>query len=176
MADGRTLKQRLRQGVGWRLRKAKRAYDARYRPLSARRAQYEQLLNGTFATGSKSSIVFVVDRVGIDSHAAADVLGLAVALGESGHGVQVISVGKPVPDTDVVIGATPQFDPSTSSPEALRVAWARTEISHWVDLRFLAAYDMVLAPSRLAVTSLAGRNVPVELFRPAVDTALFGAS
>ena len=110
----RKLKRRVREAAAWRARKAKRAYDARYRPPSTRRGMYVRLLKGECATGTKSSIVFVADNVGTDAHGVADVLGLALALAESGHGVRVNEVGKPIPDADVVVGATRLFDPSTS--------------------------------------------------------------
>ncbi|HJR90768.1 MAG TPA: glycosyltransferase [Aeromicrobium sp.] len=172
----RKLKRRVREAAAWRARKAKRAYDARYRPPSTRRGMYVRLLKGECATGTKSSIVFVADNVGTDAHGVADVLGLALALAESGHGVRVIEVGKPIPDADVVVGATRLFDPSTSPPEALRVGWVRNEIDRWVHLPFLAAYDVVLAPSPMALTSLSKRHARVELLRPAVDTELFGSA
>ena len=172
----RKLKQRARRALGWRVRKVKRSYDDRFRPLSARRTKYAQLLNGDFAAGSQASIVFAVDDLRIEAHAVSDVFGLAVALAERGHGVQVIKTGAPVPDADVLIGTSRGFDPSAGAPDALRVGWARTEIDRWVGLPFLSAYDVVLAPSPLALTRLRREFPRVELFRPAADTELFGAA
>lgn len=172
----RKLKQRVRKAIGWRVRKVKRSYNDRYRPFSARRAQYVQLLNGDFATGSHPSIVFAVDDVRVDAHPVSDVLGLALALAERGHGVQVIETGAPVPDADVLIGTSRRFDPSAGRPDALRVGWARTEIDRWVSLPFLSAYDVVLAPSPMALTRLRREFPRVELFLPAADTELFGVA
>jgi glycosyltransferase involved in cell wall biosynthesis len=172
----RRLAHRVRKAILWRVRKVKVSYNDRYRPLSPRRAQYAQLLNGDFAAGSRTSIVFAVDDVRVDAHAVSDVLGLALALAERGHGVQVIKTDAPVPDADVLIGTGWRFDPSAGPRDALRLGWARTEIDRWVRLPFLSAYDVVLAPSPMALTRLRREFPRVELFRPAADTDLFGVA
>ena len=165
----------IRHGIGWRVRALRRAFNDRYRPLSARRDAYVRLMRGEFAAGEKSSIVFAVDAIGVDTHAIADVLGLALALAERGHGVQVVRTDAEVPAAEVVVGTSRRFDPSAASPDALRVGWARTEIDRWAELPFLAAYDVVLAPSPMAVARLKRELTRVELFRPGVDAELFGA-
>ena len=172
----RKFEQRVRRpSVGVCARSSARTAIA-YRPLSARRSKYVQLVNGEFATGSKTSIVFAVDDFRVDAHSVSDVFGLALALAERGHGVQVIKTGAPVPDADVLVGTSRGFDPSAGAPDALRVAWARTEIDRWVALPFLSAYDVVLAPSPMALARLRREFPRVELFRPAADTELFGAA
>ena len=110
----------------------------------------------------------------MDTIVSADVLGLALALAEKGHGVRVIPVGSAVPAADVIVAATPQFDPSTGPDEALRIAWVRTDSERWPQLSFLSAYDVVLAGSSLAVRKLARHHTRTQLFRPAVDAELVG--
>lgn len=172
----RRVERRLRAAVGWRVRALKRRFDDRYRPLSERRDAYARLLAGEFAAGEKSSIVFAADGAGVDTHATADVLGLALALAEHGHGVRVVNFDAEIPQADVVVGTTRRFDPSAAAPDALRVGWARTEIDRWAELPFLTAYDVVLAPSPMAVARIQREFTRVELFRPGVDTELFGSS
>ena len=105
--------RRLRKAVGWRVRRVKTRYEDRVRPRSPRRAAYARLLDGGYADGASPTFVFAVDRVSVDTIVSADVLGLALALAEKGHGVQVTTAGSVVPPADVVVGATWRFDPSS---------------------------------------------------------------
>jgi len=166
--------RRLRKAVGWRVRRVKTRYEDRVRPRSPRRAAYARLLDGGYSDGASPTFVFAVDKVSVDTIASADVLGLALALAEKGHGVQVITAGAVVPPADVVVGATWRFDPSGGPDEALRIAWVRMDMDQWAKLSFLAAYDIVLAGSPLAVRQMAPSHPRTQLLRPAVDAGLFG--
>ena len=177
MADVmRPVVRRVRAAVGWRVRRVKTRYEDRVRPRSPRRDAYARLLDGAYAEGANPTFVFAVDKVSVDTIASADVLGLALALAEKGHGVQVITAGSAVPPADVVVGASARFDPFGGPDQALRIAWVRTDIDRWETLPFLSAYDIVLAGSPLAVRRMARSHSGTQLLRPAVDAELFGGT
>ena len=165
---------RVRKAVGWRVRRVKTRYEDRVRPRSPRRDAYARLLDGGYSDGASPTFVFAVDKVSVDTIVSADVLGLALALAEKGHGVQVITAGSVVPPADVIVAATWRFDPSSGPDDALRIAWVRTDMDRWAKLSFLAAYDIVLAGSPLAVRQMAASHPHTQLLRPAVDAELFG--
>lgn len=168
------LRQRLSRLINYR----------RLPPLEPLPESVRDLLDGSLATGSRDSVVFLVSdttilpvgrqlrrwrhrrRLSRRQQSAAIELraacGLAAALSERSHGVRIKAfdpVKSPLPlGTTAIVVLNPRYDPSAIPGTAPCLAWAVDDPDLWVEHPRLALFDRVLAASGLLQQRLSLRT------------------
>jgi glycosyltransferase involved in cell wall biosynthesis len=140
-------------------------------------AAYERVLSGQ-PSGAGTRVAFCVESTVLSVLEEPAVLAAGLARTLCDHGWDAFLVAEPAwrdlgQDVDVIVACSARYSPADAPGGPVLLGWP-TDLRPWIARADLAAYDGLLAPSRLAAERLARAHTgPVTVLFPAVDPSMY---